>query len=86
MHLAPNKRALRNSEQVVLSCPAACKTKGSSILFEREVDLSGGFPKSSICTQQLLLGQPALDNIGAMFGFPFLQHFVIATLGLNHFT
>ncbi len=40
----------------------------------------------SICTQQILLGQPALDRIGAMFGFPFLQHFVIATLGLNHFT
>lgn len=34
----------------------------------------------------ILLGQPALDRIGAMFGFPFLQHFVIATLGLNHIT
>ena len=34
----------------------------------------------------MLFRQPAFDLVGAVLGFPFFQHLVIAAFGFNHFT
>jgi hypothetical protein len=42
--------------------------------------------RALICIQTILVSQPALDRIGAVFGFPFLQDSIVAALDLNDFT